>query len=90
MRICATCSTILEMKEAGIREARQNLTALIDEVRKGHEVTITDRGRPVARLVPPRPERAKAFAGRADFRRTMPTLPAPLTETIIDERAERG
>jgi prevent-host-death family protein len=42
------------MKEAGIREARQNLTALLEEVRKGYEITITDRGRPVARLVPPR------------------------------------
>jgi prevent-host-death family protein len=78
------------MKEAGIREARQNLTALIEEVRKGHEVTITDRGKPVARLVPPRPERAKPFSGRADFRRRMPVLPVPLAETIIDERAERG
>ncbi len=78
------------MKEAGIREARQNLTALIDEVRKGHEVTITDRGRPVARLVPPRPARAKPFAGRAEFRRKMPVLPVPLAATIIDERAERG
>jgi prevent-host-death family protein len=78
------------MKEAGIREARQNLTALIEEVRKGHEVTITDRGRPVARLVPPRSQRAKPFVGRADFRRSMPVLPVPLTETIIDERSERG
>lgn len=78
------------MKEAGIREARQNLTALIEEVRKGHEVTITDRGRPVARLVPPRPEQAKPFPGRADFRRRMPALPVPLSETIIDERAERS
>jgi prevent-host-death family protein len=78
------------MKQAGIREARQNLTALIEQVRKGHEVTITDRGRPVARLVPPRPERAKPFAGRADFRRRMPALPTPLSKTIIDERDERG
>jgi prevent-host-death family protein len=78
------------MREAGIREARQNLTALIEEVRQGHEVTITDRGRPVARLVPPRRERAKPFEGRADFRRRMPVLPTPLTETIIAERNERG
>jgi prevent-host-death family protein len=78
------------MKEAGIREARQNLTALIEEVRKGHEVTITDRGRPVARLVPPRPERAEPFAGRAAFRRRMPVLTAPLSKSIIDERDERG
>ncbi len=78
------------MKEAGIREARQNLTALIEEVRKGHEVTITDRGRPVARLVPPRRAQAKPFVGRADFRRKMPVLQASLTAAVIDERAERG
>jgi prevent-host-death family protein len=78
------------MKEAGIREARQNLTALIEEVRKGHEVTITDRGRPVARLVSPRREQAKPFAGRAEFRRKMPVLAASLTAAVIDERAERG
>ncbi len=78
------------MKEAGIREARQNLTALIAEVRKGHEVTITDRGRPVARLVPPRREPAKPYQGRAAFRRRMPVLAAPLAAAIVDERAERG
>lgn len=78
------------MKEAGIREARQNLTALIEAVRNGHEVTITDRGRPVARLVPPRREPAEPFAGRADFRRKMPVLAAPLTAAVIDERQERG
>lgn len=77
------------MKEAGIREARQNLTALIDEVRKGHEVTITDRGRPVARLVPPRPIESRPFAGRAAFRRRMPRLPDALSEAIIDGRSER-
>ncbi|MCZ8131717.1 MAG: type II toxin-antitoxin system prevent-host-death family antitoxin [Steroidobacteraceae bacterium] len=78
------------MKQAGIREARQNLTALIAEVRKGHEVTITDRGRPVARLVPPRREPAKPYAGRAAFRRRMPVLAASLAAAVIDERTERG
>jgi prevent-host-death family protein len=77
------------MKEAGIREARQNLSALIEEVRKGHEVTITDRGRPVARLVPPHREAERPFAGRADFRRRMPVLAVSLTSAVIDERAER-
>jgi hypothetical protein len=28
--------------------------------------------------------------GRADFRGRMSVMPVPLTETIIDERAERG
>jgi prevent-host-death family protein len=78
------------MKEAGIREARQNLSALIDEVRKGHEVTITDRGKPVARLVPPRPAEAKPFRGRATFRRSIPALVTPLSSAIIDDRSDRS
>jgi prevent-host-death family protein len=78
------------MKEASIREARQSLAALIEEVRKGHEVTITDRGRPVARLVPPRHKQAKPFAGRAYFCSKMPVLSVSLTAAVIDRRAERG
>ena len=39
------------MRTAGVREARQNLSALLDEVKKGREVVITERGRPVAKLV---------------------------------------
>ena len=42
------------MKKAGIREARQNLSVLIDEVKKGHEVVITERGKPVAVIFPRR------------------------------------
>jgi len=78
------------MKEAGIREARQNLSALIEEVRKGHEVTITDRGKPVARLVPPRPAKAKPFRGRVAFRRGIPALVAPLSSAVLDDRTERS
>ncbi|HED24637.1 MAG TPA: type II toxin-antitoxin system prevent-host-death family antitoxin [Firmicutes bacterium] len=36
----------------GIREARINLSRLIRDVRGGMEIIITDRGTPVARLVP--------------------------------------
>ena len=36
----------------GIREARINLSKLIRDVRNGMEIVITDRGSPVARLVP--------------------------------------
>jgi prevent-host-death family protein len=38
------------MKKASITEAKNRLSALIDEVRHGKSVLITDRGRPVARL----------------------------------------
>jgi len=40
------------MKKASITEARNNLSGLIDGLRNGSSVLITDRGRPVARLEP--------------------------------------
>jgi prevent-host-death family protein len=77
------------MKEAGIREARQNLSALIEEVRKGHEITITDRGRPVARLVAPLRQATKPFRSRSSFRLKLPKLKPPLSRSIIDGREDR-
>ena len=76
------------MKKAGIREARQNLSALIEEVKKGREVLITERGKPVARLVPPQRQVAKGLPDLSGFRRTMPVLDPPLSQTIIEEREE--
>ncbi|HMR34470.1 MAG TPA: type II toxin-antitoxin system Phd/YefM family antitoxin [Geminicoccaceae bacterium] len=40
------------MRTVGVFEAKNRLTALLDEVEGGGEVLITRRGRPVARLVP--------------------------------------
>jgi len=39
------------MKTATITQAKNQLSALIDRVRHGETIVITDRGRPVARLV---------------------------------------
>ncbi len=75
------------MRRAGVREARQDLTSLLDDVRKGREVTITDRGRPVARLVPVKP-RAR-FPDLSRVRRGMPRLERPLSEAILEEREEQ-
>jgi len=36
----------------GIREAKANLSKLLRMVEKGKEVVVTDRGRPVGKLVP--------------------------------------
>lgn len=36
----------------GVRELRDGLSRHLAEVRAGHTVTITDHGRPVARIVP--------------------------------------
>ena len=40
-----------ETREVGIGELREHLSRFIDEVRAGHELIVTDRGRPVARIV---------------------------------------
>jgi prevent-host-death family protein len=39
------------MKNVGIFEAKTHLSALLDEVEKGGEVTITRHGKPIAKLV---------------------------------------
>lgn len=41
------------MREVGTLEARNSLSALIEQVEKGEEITITRHGKPVARLVAP-------------------------------------
>lgn len=45
------------MKSASISWAKNNLSALLREVREGRTVTITDRGVAVAQIVPPAPTR---------------------------------
>ena len=77
------------MRTAGIREARQSLSVLLEEVRKGREVVITERGRPVAKLVPPDRPRSKGVPNLAAFRRKMPVLRPPLSATVSRGRADR-
>jgi len=77
------------VRTAGIREVRQNLSALLREVRKGREIVITDRGQPVARLAPPHQGSARPFPDLAAFRRALPRLEPPLSTTLADDRADR-
>lgn len=79
----------LAVRKAGIREARQDLSALIEDVRKGREIVITDRGRPVARLVPPLPASGAAVPDLSGFRRTMPRLKPALSRSIVRDRGDR-
>ena len=43
------------MDEVGTFDAKNRLSELLDKVERGEEVTITRRGRPVAKLVPVKP-----------------------------------
>ncbi|HZF03095.1 MAG TPA: type II toxin-antitoxin system prevent-host-death family antitoxin [Patescibacteria group bacterium] len=77
------------MRTAGVREARQNLSALLDEVKKGREIVITERGRPVAKLVPADRPRGKGVPNLAAFRKKMPVFDPPLSTTIEEDREDR-
>ena len=77
------------MRTAGVREARQNLSALLDEVKKGREIVITEHGRPVAKLVPAGRPRSKGVPDLSAFRRSMPILDPPLSTTIEEDREDR-
>jgi prevent-host-death family protein len=68
------------MSQVGVRALKQNASAVVAEAAAGGEVTITDRGRPVAQLVPIASGRLNELlaAGRArPAKRSMSTLPAP-------------
>ncbi len=41
------------MKSISILEAKTHLTRILDEVSRGEEYVVTNRGKPVARIVPP-------------------------------------
>lgn len=43
------------MKTASVRDLRNHYTSLLGWVKAGEEVLITQRGKPVARLVPEKP-----------------------------------
>jgi prevent-host-death family protein len=80
------------MRSAGLRQLRENLSALLKEVGKGREVVITDRGRPVARLVPAAPSTpsGKPFRSLQRLRdRVKMKSHRPLSEDLEDERADR-
>jgi prevent-host-death family protein len=77
------------MRTAGVREARQNLSALLDEVKNGGEIIITEHGRPVARLVPLNRPRGKRLPDFAAIRRRMPVFDPPLSESLADDREDR-
>ena len=75
-------------RRVGVRELRQNLSRYLERVKEGETLTVTERGREVARLVPSPPgvdpyylelaERYGATIPTKDLAETIAQLP-PLT-----------
>ena len=80
------------MLTAGIREARQNLSSLIEQVKQGHEITITDHGRPVATLSAPKVAEKPGLPDLSSFRASLglsAQAAERLADLILDERDDR-
>ncbi|WP_419915395.1 type II toxin-antitoxin system Phd/YefM family antitoxin [Candidatus Poriferisodalis sp.] len=91
------------MAEVGIRALKQNASEVVARVEAGEEITVTNRGRPVAKIVPhvskPRQSRIEEMIARGeitpatgDIRDFLPPPPAPpgrsLSEVLLEMRAE--
>ncbi len=90
-------ATTQETPGVGIRDLRDNLSRHLETVKEGAEITVTEHGRPVARIVPfKEPTRFEQMV--ADGRITLPSEPKgpppepapnpgkPLSEIVIEMR----
>ena len=81
--------------DVGIRTLRDSLSRHLADVRDGHTITVTDRGKPIARIVPvDRPTRLEQLIAEGlvqPGRRAMRAVPKPIAAkgTVSDLVAEQ-
>lgn len=81
------------MKKASISEAKNGLSRLLERVRRGETILITDRNRPVARLEPVSSSRAVEVEGRLERLQRSGLLrlgEGGLVESIVSRPAPRA
>ena len=76
------------MKHVGIKQARQELPALITEVEAGAQVIITRSGRPVAQLVSA-PRTQKILPVLDEFRGRVARIGTPSAKLVRQDRDAR-
>jgi prevent-host-death family protein len=87
----------MAMKRVGIAELKNNLSAHLRAVEQGGEIEVTDRDRPIARIVPVQqgtvggrivPAR-RAFADVRRRRHAPARWPLSSLELLLEERRDR-
>jgi prevent-host-death family protein len=75
-----------------IRAAKAHLSALLELVAGGQEITITSDGKPKARLVSAAAKSRKIFTGMGDYLKSMPIqTEGPFADEIVrEDRDARG
>lgn len=76
------------MDTINMSEARRRLSDLVRAAERGESVTITRRGKEVARLVPPEQKALKPLPDLTEFRASIKVKGKPLSEIVKEMRAE--
>lgn len=74
------------MLEVNVKEARSNLSSLLDRVERGEEILIKRRGKKIARLVSC--ENNKLLPSLQNFRVSIKSTGDPLSKIVTDLRNE--
>ena len=73
------------MRKVSVKEARENLRALIEQAAAGEEIILLRRGKEVARLVPPGGNRRK-LPSLETFRASLHPKGEPLSAEVVEGR----
>ena len=73
------------MRKVSIKEARENLRALIEQVAAGEEIILLRRGKEVARIVAPKGSRRK-LPSLESLRASVHPKGKPLSHEVISAR----
>lgn len=80
------------MQEVNVKEARRNISRLLDAVAAGEEIIILRHGKPVVRMEKVEIQDAKLlkFPDRSAFRKKLPPVKQSSAALIREIRDERG
>lgn len=76
------------MDTVKMSEARKRLSELVHAAERGESVSITRRGKEVARIVPAEQKPLKPLPDLSEFRASIKVKGKPLSEVVRDMRAE--
>lgn len=74
------------MTEVSVKDARSQLSRLLDRIEQGEVIIITRRGKKVAKLVSPKEE--LRLPSMKDLRDSITVKGSPMSQTVVDARNE--
>jgi prevent-host-death family protein len=75
------------MTIVSIKEARANISQLVDKAEQGEQIIVTRNGRKVA-VIHGFPSRGQKLPPQGDFRATIKCHGSPLSTTVMENRAK--